>query len=328
MRKTIQLLIIIMISTTFMSLMISCDKDDDPGTDMLPPAAPTINVTSANNFNANGAVEIQSRQLINFEVEITAPAIFKVLNLSATLDGAPADLPIDTEYTPSDVTLNEDETLAELTIDLPTNESLVGEWLFTFEAEDKEGQKTNEEVTVLVTSRPLKVNKFTGIILETPDQEGNAKTFYSTSTNKRWSMAEILNTSGANAADIDFGFYFDSDESNNIFSAPSAYPIEFGQAEWNQRNETRINLSNLTDQDFDNIDPASSESISIIEEAFKKSSNDFLQQKLIDGDVLSFETDPKKGEGSFTGLIKIIRIAEDDLPFETEIDVLILAPEE
>ncbi len=328
-QKTKLFLSYCMASLAFIALSVafsSC-SDDDVNTD---PTKPTIEITSSNDFNANGAIEIQSRQLLNFEVEVTTPAIFEVLRLSATLDGAPADLPIDTEYTSDDVSLNPDETKAELTIVLRTDVSFEGEWVFTFEAEDKEEQRTTEEVTVLVTPRSLKVNKFTNITLESPadPQDENAKAFFSTNIGERRSMAEILSTSQYD--DIDFGFNFIIDQNNNRISSPSEYPIKFGQTEWSLTNMTRLNLSNLTDSEFDNIDPTSDEAVSIIESAYDEVAGSFYQHLLIDGDVLAFETDPEKEGGSFIGLIKIIKEADDDQnpPYVTEIDVLVLAPKD
>lgn len=142
---------------------------------------------------------------------------------------------------------------------------------------------------------------------------GSNSTAFFTTTNLQpsWTIDQINNDSEDVGAEIDFGYYYDTNSNTAIFASIEDYPIvNFGGIDtWSRRNSTVFRMTDMNPEEFKTA------AFVEIYRAFNEGTLTAREQRtdaLSVNDVVAFETNPDKAEGSKRGLIHITGLQEGD----------------
>lgn len=150
------------------------------------------------------------------------------------------------------------------------------------------------------------LNSFQTILLQAPTDNKASESFFSTNTGERYTVQEVNQGAAGLSENIDFGYYY-GDNNNASLAAPSTYPAgvyDLGAENWNQLNSTTFVTTSITQSEFNETT-----TLVQIEDAYTDGTDPNDQKvNLSVGDVLAFETDASKENGSKKGLILISAI--------------------
>ena len=311
-----------------LGFLYSCNNDDEepaPDAPVLEFSAETV-VTGETLISGG---EVAAGDTVRLTISVTAAAGFNTLRISGDYVG---------EATRTDLNVDAGTTSVEnISFTLPTSESDEGATrnITITAVDDSDG--TTEEMFSFDVGAPLspEARVYTTVLLAAPlqDIDGStasktSMTFFSTNTGDRYSMAQVLQSSDPLSADIDFGYFYGSGDSNTgaTLTDPDSYPFAYGQEDWGTRNSTTFRRTDLDasafaevvtyadiDEEFDAADPADSDA--------------GIESGLAAGEVLAFETDSDKLGGSKRGLILVNSITGTDGE-DGEISLEILVQEE
>ncbi len=241
------------------------------------------------------------------KVEISAPAGFKSLLITTIKDGSRNETGAD-EILPR--VQGQTDTTFSYTID-ETDKSFVGseidiEFLLIDDLD------RTDTAFYRVGINPPSFRIFPGGLLQPPitnsDGGSTSNTFFTT-TNEQpsWTINQINSSTEDVKGEIDFGYYYDESNNQAIFASIADYPIAnfAGIDTWEKRNQTIFKSTNLTASEFDEADYVT------IYRGFENGTAGNREQRssgLMIGDIIAFETDPSKTDGSKRGLIQVIDI--------------------
>ncbi|MTI29450.1 hypothetical protein, partial [Xanthovirga aplysinae] len=165
-----------------------------------------------------------------------------------------------------------------------------GSYIVNIEIADKNGFKAFSEFTIVVPEPS--VNFFETVLLAAPLEDLTSKTFYSSSRNETYSIDDVNGTDDPLSDEIDFGYYYDEGVFKASLAGIDDYPTGFGYSEhiekWNTKNKTLFKVSNLTEEDFENISEYDNQKIIAEFEVGDQETGD--QTNLQEGDILAFKT--------------------------------------
>jgi hypothetical protein len=173
---------------------------------------------------------------------------------------------------------------------------------FAIEVEDSKGNIEAYPFDVVVAPAPGDINTYTAVLLG--NQSSNTGSFYSTSTNEVFQLAQ----SEDNAAKIDFVYLLD--DTKHVMAAPNDafVPTKYaGVADWTPRNATKFKITLLSTAEFDGI---------INDAKITEQSNVELSivSELAADDVVAFTTAQGK-----KGLFKIETIANNTMTIKVKV---------
>ncbi len=284
-----------------MTFLASCGDGD---TEEPLPDAPVVSVTSGSEVVPGG--------VFTAAVEVTAAGGFDRLNVY--IDGT-----FNAEYNASAIDGVEDGAVTTFTVEVATtlaNSVLDDTFEFTYEVVDKNNLQGEANYTVDISSPEARV--YTTFLLaaplandpDTPTDDRNSMTFYSTNLGERISAAAIV-ASEASSADVDFGYYATTNANGFCLAAPASYPsavydLSATGQQWGTLNATIIKETSLNAAAF-----AETTTWAGIDAAFEAGTNEAGLQTNLEADmVLAFETDADKEGGSKRGLILVVETVD------------------
>jgi hypothetical protein len=185
-----------------------------------------------------------------------------------------------------------DKYTNEVSLNAPNVE---GEYTFKFTVTDKDGLTSSQNLKITVAA----LNSYTTILLG--NQKSTEPSFYATSTNTRYKLADAA----TNSAKVDFGYGNGSQAGNEFFlGAPTDASIQeiFPDTKnWATKNATKFVLTNLTAGQFDGI-TSPGDVISAVDAGTNPNQTSRVRGTEIEAnDVVGFTTAAGK-----KGLIKVI----------------------
>lgn len=276
-------------------LFVSCDEDK-------PADPPTVFITpNFGNTNPGG--------VLTPSIEIDAPGGMASLRVTTIVEEVRDDVNA-TTIIPT--TLGITDTTFTYTFD-ETDKSLAGLIIdLEFVVADLEAQTDTSLYRIGISEPGVKL--VTGTSFTHPQSDGaggsNSSTFFTTSNAQPlWTINQIDNDD--TGAEIDFGYYYDDDAGSAIFASIEDFPIaNFGGMDtWSRRNSTEFRMTDMTASEFDDA------FFKEIYEAFTNGTAFTRQQRtdgLSVGDVVAFETNADKEEGSKVGIILVTDLQAGD----------------
>ena len=189
---------------------------------------------------------------------------------------------------------------------------------FDFEV-DHEGAETAPK-TITVTTKSPTARSYTATLLYAPLADNTSETFFSSNTGLTYSNDDVLSSTEAISANIDFGYYYGANDMASLAS-PDSYPVLMADiSNWTVKNTSQFLSTTLTATDF-----AELVTFEDIDDVFDGGTEEgAVITQLAEGDVLAFATDADKAGGSKKGVILVKTIEgtwnENDY---IELDILI-----
>lgn len=270
----------------------SCGDDEEVPT----PGDPTISLSTDDGENEekfSGYVG----DSVSLNIEITAPAGFNTLRIFRQEDGIKGSA-IQTYSKVSGTS----PTSFDTTFVYKIRSEDVGNAVFlVFEAVDEVGS-SSLEYEIDATEKPTV--KYEMKLLYAPNSNLDSKTFFSTNDGNTYSVNDVLGTDESVSPKIDFGYFYGTETGDlqATLASPAAYPIDYGQDGWEERNQTKIKKTTLQASAFLELE----NDVEGINNAFNQASfgvNEGQVRKLVIGDILAFELVTAKGNKK--GLIKV-----------------------
>ncbi len=249
--------------------------------------------------------------VISTSVDITAPAGFKLLTITTIVDEVRDDLNAQErkQQIPDQTGLTFPYTFEETTRELAAASVIDIEFVVT----DQRDQTDIAFFRVGVNPPSILIAPEFNL---TPPQSNvggssTSTTFFST-TNEQpsWSVTQVNAETNDISGDIDFGYYYSTTDGGTIASIFD-YPIVNldGMDSWTTRNKTVFRKTTLTPAAFDGAGFAE------IYNAFENGTVGERAERstgLSVDDIIAFETDASKEDGSKRGLIRVHEIQEGD----------------
>jgi hypothetical protein len=268
------------------ALTYSCSKTADntsspqsPSLSVTPQdqnAAPGTSVTYSLTANSNTS---SNSGLAHLKISVTVPGGgLSASGLDSTLSKKPTNFGYDFHYT--------------LPKDAPAN----GVYTITFTLTDAAGLTATSTRNVTAMGSSSNINSYTVVLLNAPSADKSSKTFYSTTTNARYSKSDADGSTSIQSL-IDFGYYYLTTAGQGaILSSPGSYnKAVYDLSAWSNKNATTFGIATVSAADFD----AASDDTKI--KAQTVSSGD--SKNLSQGQIIAFKT----GAGKM-GLIKITNV--------------------
>lgn len=285
------------VSNYFLSLLAlagvlfvtGCGEDETPA-----PAIPVIDLSTDDVDNQDGFTGFVGDE-VSIDVSVDAPQGFNTLRVFKQVDGVKGN-PIKEFSRTAGVTQTSFDTTFTYTIQ---EEDVDNTIYLVFQAvDDTEGQ-SEAEYQIIAETRPTV--KYEMKLLYAPNADMGSETFFSTNDGETYSVSEVLGTDESVSPKIDFGYFYGQDFEATIAS-PAAYPIDYSQDGWNERNETKIKRTEISASQYLEIQT----DVTLINNAFDEASygeSEGQVRNLTIGEVLAFELVTAKGNKR--GLIKV-----------------------
>ena len=276
--------------------LVSCE-DDDGLFNQGPSIDLTVEDTVISAFSGYVGDTLPITADVNSEIEL------QTLTIRKDVSGAE-----DSDFAVTE-TIPAGQTSFTYTVDVPLKEDEVGETVeIIFEASDIEGNTSTQTVDITVEERPTAV--FTAVLLFAPTGDKTSETFFSTENGETYSRNEIEGVADLLSPDVDFGYYYGVGDLNNEASlaSPASYPSNiYDLSAWDQLNETKLRLTDLTTSEF--IENENDEAF--INEAFANATPEGDPGQVTNlnvDDIVAFELDESRE--SRHGLIRIVDIVD------------------
>ncbi len=301
--KIIQLCLVICL----LSQLVGCGDSDEST-----PEGPTVFLNP--NF---GNADIGG--VITTSVEITAPAGFTSLEITPIFDEIRDEAnamviasafmgQMDTTFTYS-FTETTRRVAATSVVDI--------EFLLT----DNLDRTDTAFFRVGVNGPPIRIVSEGSFMPPQSDMAGSSSsfTFFSSSNDLFiWSVDQVNAETNDVSGDIDFGYYYNTTTSSATLASVFDYPIVnlAGIDTWTARNQTKFRRTSLSTEEFDQAFSSSS-AFMILYNAFENGTAGDREERVTDlavDDVIAFETDESKTDGSKRGLIRVHDIQAGDGP--------------
>jgi hypothetical protein len=297
--------------------MISCGDDDEVGP-IFGGDDPTINFSGEDADSINQTVpvfEAEAGETFDVTVEVDAPDGFNVLRINKVVDGTATQIQ---EYTRTTAGQTDFSTTFSYTV-LAEDADAVTE--IEFEAVDDDGDTTTESIQIQV--REASVNSYTTVLLAAPLADGSSKSFFSSDNGNVYSDDDVTGTTDPVSETIDFGYYYGATDMASL-SSPNAYPATVASLSgWSTLNNTELRVTGLTSAQFDETNSAAA-----IQAAFDGGTaggDPEIVSNLSVGDVVAFQTDADKPDGSRYGILVVRSItAGTSADGEIELDVKVV----
>ncbi|SMG24018.1 hypothetical protein SAMN05661096_01436 [Marivirga sericea] len=180
---------------------------------------------------------------------------------------------------------------------------------FTIEMEDGEGRIGEGSLDVEVGEADEPIASFSAILL---GAQGNTNPgFVNALSGETATYGEARDASGLNNSTIDFAYYYGNSNRNTIASIDDAglnavyeatNPDLSIEDNFGTRNSTRFLITDLSPEDFDNIETNSE----LVANAESEVTTNSSATQLSEGSVIAFKLDEDRG--SYLGLIKVVSI--------------------
>ncbi|MGB3181520.1 MAG: hypothetical protein WBB45_09030 [Cyclobacteriaceae bacterium] len=292
--------------------MFSCGEDDG-----IEPIGGNPSITfsgeDADSINASSPVfEAEAGETFDVTVLVDAPDGFNVLRVNKIVDGSSTQLE---EYTRTSQGQTDFSTTFSYTVMAEDADATTE---IEFEAVDDDNDTTTETIEIIV-SEPM-VNNYSTVLLASPLADGSSATFFSSEDGNVYSSNDVTGTSDPISETIDFGYYYGATDMASLAS-PNAYPTSISSLSgWSTLNSTELRVTALTSGQFDETSTAAA-----IQAAFDGATaggDPEVVSNLSVGDVVAFQTDANKADGSRYGLLIVKNIVEGtSADGEIQIDV-------
>lgn len=298
-----------------LGFMTSCGDDDGPVT----PGAPTIEISTDDGENEEEFSGYVGDSVV-LNINVDAAGGFNTLRIYRQEDGVKGTA-IQTYSKVSGTTVTSFDT----TFTYKIQEEDVDNAIFlVFEAVDdtEDGVPSTLEYEIIAQEDPT-IN-YTAKLLYAPTGDLNSETFFSTNNGETYTMNEVLGTSEAVSAQIDFGYYYRNNDKHSI-SSPAAYPTDivgYNLEQWDVKNATLIRRTDVTATQF----LERGNDVDFINEAYENGTsgeNEGRATALVEGEILAFELVSSKANKK--GLIKVVDIVGTTGSTDhVEIDVIVV----
>lgn len=279
-----------------------------------------LEINSSLTANEEGTLETTAGDSISLNITIEAPAGFRSVSASASLNNQPADLPFPSQLDANsdEVNVDEDSINVEVVLNFDIEASFEGDLVLTFIALDDIDQSTTATITIRVNAAPEGVVSFTNIVL------GGQRSTQAASLNAINGSTLGIETAIDNSELVDI-VYFWSEENGNSLASPDSRTLQAAFPEVEElliKNATRLQRTVVTQEAFNGI--ATAEQLRSIASSLQFQSDNREVGDLAVGDVISFLFDFNIADDDF-GLIKIEEINDTDGSGTITISLLIPA---
>ncbi len=293
------------LATGSIVFLASCIEDDP-----MPTTNPTISIT-AGDFDDNNEATGEAGDVVTASLTVNAEGGFNTLRITKS-GGEPFDEIVETkmvgEAGPAQFTTTFTYTLVEEEEGVTVT--------FTVQAvDDTDDANTGSITLTVVTEEPASPDArvYSVILLEAPLEGtggGNptSETFFSSEDGETYSIDEV-DVPEAISKTIDFGYFFGTSSGANLASPVdyAIYDLTDAGFNWSILNETEFRETTLTSEDL------LITTFADIDEAFESGtapSDPSTISGLAMGDVIAFQTDSDKDDGSKRGLILVNDLVE------------------
>lgn len=305
MKKAIQKLMTCSAVATSL-LLFSCGEEEPVVLD-----GPTVQVAAtvgADILAADG--EVTAGETVSFSITVTADGGFNTLRVTG-------DYTETYSRTPGTTPTSFSQVFEAVTTDAQIDQTLT----LTFTAVDDQTQPvtTSVDFSFKVIAPPSPAARvYSETLLAAPLQDDagtntskTSETFFSTNTGEKYTMNDVLASADPLSADIDFGYFYGTDNKASL-SDPASYPFEYGQAAWGTKNSTTFQRTDLTASQFTEL-VTFADIDATFAQAKAVDSDPGFESLLVKDEVLAFTTDADKpdSKGGKRGFILIGDIVED-----------------
>ena len=274
-----------------LGFLTSCGDDEE---EIFTPGAPTISLSTDDGENEEDFSGYVGDSVV-LDVDVNAPAGFNTLRIFRQVEGVKGTA-IQTYSKVSGTTPTSFDTTFVYHIQEDDVDNVV---FLVFDVVDEAGVSSSFEYEILGEEKPT--IKYAMELLYAPNSNLESKTFFSTNDGMTYSVSDVLGTDESVSPKIDFGYFY-GDNFKATLASPFAYPIDYGQEGWDERNETKIKRTDLSASAFIELEN-DVEGINTAFETADYGPSEGQVRNLLVGDVLAFELVSAKGNKR--GLIKV-----------------------